>query len=948
MPFFFLLFRRLLFNLLWYIRGMRTLFLLTASLFITFSFGQTKKKIDVNSYYKWKSIKSKSISSQGNAVIYQGSAYRGNDTLFIHQRKNWDNPTVIGRAAKPKVDFEERFVAFHLVNDYDSVRQLKLDDTPKKEWLKDTVAIRAMALDTTYKFEKSKKFSFGEEGGDWILIERDESFELKKEEVQKKKCFFRKNKKEVKDPVKNKGEILTIVNAKDWKFENVEGVTASSISHFGNSYAYVHSFTVNDSIDSAALYILNGEKLEKIFNINGEILQPTYNRLGTKLAFKASADSGKYKKHQLYLFDMSSSELDMVADSVEQFIKAYQSVDAESGITFSRDGSKLYYSLGIKPTKPAEDTLTKEETYKLDLWSWTDGKLQPQQLLSAKKDARALVDVVYHISDNKNIVLKDSSAQMLSFMNHKDADFALMREQEPYLKEMTWDFWYYDLYKVNLKTGEKDLMMEKFHGWDAYLSPNGETLCYFDPADSNWHAKNLATNKIVNLTKNIQAKFYKRHHDVAQKIGAVGYAEWTEDQTSILVQSQFDLWLLPINGESPIRLTKGLEYNRVYQYLKLDKDEVFVDVSEPIFAKFINDVTKSEGVVKIENGAVIELIDLDAKILAVTKAENSEDVIFQYMTFDHYPDVYLTDLSFNEPRRLSDVNPQQAEYNWGTVEMIKWEDYSGDSIRGLLYKPENFDPSKKYPMIVYFYERYTDRLHYYYSPKATASIIYATEYCSNGYLVFIPDISYEIGKPAQGAYNAIMSGTDFLIRNNEYIDSTRMGLQGQSWGGYQTAQLVTMTPRFKCGMAGAPVSNMFSAYGGMRWGSGLSRTFQYETGQSRIGATIWESPELYVENSPLFHLPKVETPLLIMHNDGDGAVPWYQGIELFNGLRRLGKPTWLLNYNGDEHNLMKDANRMDLSIRMRQFFDHYLLDEEAPEWMEKGIPAVYKGKQNRY
>jgi dipeptidyl aminopeptidase/acylaminoacyl peptidase len=169
-----------------------------------------------------------------------------------------------------------------------------------------------------------------------------------------------------------------------------------------------------------------------------------------------------------------------------------------------------------------------------------------------------------------------------------------------------------------------------------------------------------------------------------------------------------------------------------------------------------------------------------------------------------------------------------------------------------------------------------------------------------------------------------------------------MGLQGQSWGGYQSAQLITMTTRYKAAMAGAPVSNMFSAYGGIRWGSGMSRQFQYEHSQSRIGATIWEKPELYTLNSPIFALPKVRTPLLIMHNDNDGAVPWYQGIELYMGLRRLKQPVWLLNYNGDDHNLMKEANRKDLSIRMREFFDYYLNNGTQPAWMKDGIPAIEK------
>ena len=189
---------------------------------------------------------------------------------------------------------------------------------------------------------------------------------------------------------------------------------------------------------------------------------------------------------------------------------------------------------------------------------------------------------------------------------------------------------------------------------------------------------------------------------------------------------------------------------------------------------------------------------------------------------------------------------------------------------------------------------------------------------------------------------------DYEMNEDPNIDSKRMGLQGQSWGGYQTAQMITMTNRYAAAMAGAPVSNMISAYGGIRWESGLNRQFQYEKQQSRIGATLWEAPELYIENSPIFNLPKVKTPLLIMSNDEDGAVPWYQGIELFTGLKRLGKPCWMLNYNGDKHNLMKNANRIDLSIRMRQFFDHYLQGAPAPKWLTDGIPATVKGEEMRY
>ncbi|MEB0249648.1 prolyl oligopeptidase family serine peptidase, partial [Mucilaginibacter sp. 5B2] len=216
-------------------------------------------------------------------------------------------------------------------------------------------------------------------------------------------------------------------------------------------------------------------------------------------------------------------------------------------------------------------------------------------------------------------------------------------------------------------------------------------------------------------------------------------------------------------------------------------------------------------------------------------------------------------------------------------------------------------------------------------------------FVSNGYLVFAPDISYETGHPGASAVEFVNSGVEAL-KKNPWVDGQHIGIQGQSWGGYQVAYLITQTNMYAAAWAGAPVANMTSAYGGIRWESGINRQSQYEKTQSRIGATLWDKPNLYIENSPLFQLPKVKTPVVIMSNDADGAVPWYQGIEMFTALRRLGKPVWLLQYNDEAHNLVKRQNRKDISIREAQFFDHFLKGAPMPVWLDKGVPAVDKGK----
>ena len=379
----------------------------------------------------------------------------------------------------------------------------------------------------------------------------------------------------------------------------------------------------------------------------------------------------------------------------------------------------------------------------------------------------------------------------------------------------------------------------------------------------------------------------------------------------------------------------------------MDRDLNYIPKDAKLLLRVFNQKTKESGYsfLDLSTGSLENLLigpyDYSRRPL---KAKNADRFVFTKGNFELFPDLFYTDATFENAKQISLANPQQKEYTWGTKELFEWTSADGQKLQGLLVKPENFDPNKKYPLIVNFYERSSNRLYQHQPPSAGRSTINYPFYASRGYVIFNPDIPYEVGYPGKSCYNSVVSGTEALIKEG-FIDSENVGVQGHSWGGYQIAHLLTKTDMFKCAESGAPVVNMFSAYGGIRWGSGRSRMFQYEQTQSRIGGTIWEKPELYIENSPLFELEKTNTPVLILHNDEDTAVPWYQGIEYFVGLRRLGKKAWLLNYNGEPHWPVKLANRKDFNIRMQQYFDHYLKGAPMPDWMDKGISAVEKGKR---
>jgi dienelactone hydrolase len=490
------------------------------------------------------------------------------------------------------------------------------------------------------------------------------------------------------------------------------------------------------------------------------------------------------------------------------------------------------------------------------------------------------------------------------------------------------------------------------------MSPGGKYVVWYDPSDSCFYSvsTDLTGQDAVNLTGKIQVPFFDELHDSPSPPPPYGIAGWAPGDRFVYIYDRYDIWKIDPSGvRVPVAVTQTFGRRNLLQlrYIRLDRDEEYIRQEPAVLVRAFSEKNLTSGFFTVNFTAVTQpsLLLMDKFNFSIPlKARNAEVLLWTKKNVSHFPDLWVSDMSFSRQLKISEANPQQKQFIWPAVELVEWTSFSGKPLKGLLYKPGNLDPSKKYPMLVYFYERMSDNLYGYTPPAPSRSTINMTFYTSNGYLVFIPDIRYETGYPGKSAFNSIVSGVVHLMSKYQFVDKDHIGLQGQSWGGYQVAWLITQTDLFAAAMAGAPVSNMTSAYGGIRWESGISRMFQYEQTQSRIGGTLWEKPLLYIENSPLFHAPRVKTPLLIMHNDNDGAVPWYQGIELFMALRRLDKPVWLLNYNNEPHNLKADSwgNRMDLDKRMFQFFNHYLKNQPAPLWMEAGVPAIKKGKTTGY
>jgi dienelactone hydrolase len=608
------------------------------------------------------------------------------------------------------------------------------------------------------------------------------------------------------------------------------------------------------------------------------------------------------------------------------------------GLSFSADGTKLAVNTAPLPKPPAKKAEVKpEDKVELDIWHWKDDAIQPMQKVRAAADRTKSFRGVYLLDAKQFRQLSDADTDV-AVPDHGDWGVASSEKRfrgQQWLSPTPRDF-----SLVNVRTGETKLLVDGAE-FGVLRSPAGGFAARF--AGKGWLGTTLPEVKWAALTGKLKAGFVNDEHDTPNAAPAWGFVNWLTDGRHFVVADKFDLWVLDAAGQdAPKCLTAGAGKAagvrlRPISFPDPDGPPVKgLDLSKPLLLEAENLRTRDTGFYRLPVGGKPQLLVMGGRNYAnPTKAKRADTLLLTVQTFADYPDYHVADPEFKAVTRVTDINPRVREFNWGTAELVSYTTADGAPLTGVLVKPQDFDPAKKYPMVVYIYERLSQGLHTFRLPTVGTSIN-PTYYASNGYLVFMPDIVYTTGSPGNSALKCVLPAIQ-AVADKGYLDEANIGIQGHSWGGYQIAYMVTQTGRFKAAAAGAPVSNMTSAYGGIRWGTGLPRQFQYEQTQSRIGKPLWDATMKYIDNSPVFHADAVTTPLLMLHNDQDDAVPWYQGIEYYLALRRLGKEVYLLNYNGEFHGLRKKAAQRDYTVRMQQFFDHHLKGAPAPGWMADGV-----------
>ena len=628
-----------------------------------------------------------------------------------------------------------------------------------------------------------------------------------------------------------------------------------------------------------------------------------------------------------YNFSLKDNTCDLIFDRKEIVIPAGMEI-----VRANLSRQQKFLTLQIRSIQEKADESKQEaepkpdKSFELELWTWDEYEVPTLQTRS-RYYRPEYPKYIYDIASKKLTEVAPAHADLLEPDRAEEIHHVLYIDETPYRMQKEWlDKVPFDVYSVNVQTGEKQLVGRSYRV-NPRWSTNGKWAVMYDPIAKVWNKFDGTTGKVTDISTAIGYPIFEEDYDKPAPAPAYGIAGWTADGNSVLIYDAYDWWKIDLTGErQPECFTKGYGRKNQKSIRKMTSNidkEVF-EPNEKVMVSVWDENTMDEGICQLDMKGNLKKLAEGPYIYAIHRfSDNQKYCIWNRQNISEFRDLWWSKSDFSNPIRITTANPQQSEYKWGTAKLVEWTNYENKPNKGILYLPEDYDAKKEYPVLVQFYETHSGGLNTYHAPMLSSAMADVMYFVSNGYIVFMPDVHFTVGTPGQSSYDAVVSGTKYLIEQG-IAHPGKIGLQGHSWSGFQTSYLVTKTDIFTCANIGAPITDMVTGYLGIRNGSGLPRYFMYEETQSRMGKTLWEAKEKYLASSALVEADKIHTPLLIWHNDKDEAVAYEQGRALYLAMRRLQRPAWHLNYKGEGHFLGNQAAQKDWSIRMMQFFDYYL------------------------
>ncbi|HEX9901645.1 MAG TPA: prolyl oligopeptidase family serine peptidase [Acidobacteriota bacterium] len=897
-----------------------------------------RKELTFVDIMKFKQIVDPVLSADGDWVAFVAQPDRGDGEAVIRSRKK-EVSFKIERGSRPVLAKNSGWACL-------AVKPKAVDEEKAgADKPKTGMALVRLTDGETVRMERVDRFSFSEDSA-WLayLSFKDEPKTAEKGAVPDKK------------PKKETGARLVLRRLATGQEILIPQVLSFVFDKTGRFLAYDR---LGPEAKDNGLYVRDLQKEgapEKalVLETGVRFSQLTWSEQDVRLAFLAGPlnDQDKVGPNSLHIWDGRAGLLRKAVASNGP--PAGWAIPDKNKLVWAKDGQRLFF--GLKPleffdrdeSKKEESPANESDLFdpekilakrEVDIWHWNDPLIIPQQKKAWPQTKDKIYTAVYHLESGRMVPLADRELPEVEPV--ENPTLALGLSNVPYQKEITWNDASSDIFAVSLKDGLRKKIASRIASRPA-LSPGGRFVAFYNQRD--WHLYDSRTGRTTNLTEKTGVPFYDENHDRPDPPPGYGLAGWLEGDAAVLINDKYDVWIFPTDGSAPSALTggEGRRTGRIFRVLRTDAEKRFFKKGQSLLLSMVHDREKHHGFYAAVMGrpGVSRLLEDKKKFVFIAKAEKTDTVLYTRESFEEFPDLWTAGPDFAQVQKLSEANPQIRDFAWGSAELVDWLSLDGRPLQGVLIKPAGYEAGKTYPVLVYFYELSSQRLYEYNQTVVNHRPCFPV-YASHGTCVFLPDVRFEVGRPGLSFYKCIVPGVQKLV-DRGVADPRAIGLHGHSWGGYGTAFLVTQTDIFACAIAGAAVSNMTSAYSGIRWESGMARQFQYEKDQSRIGGNLWEKREDFLANSAVFAADRIRTPLLLMHGDEDGAVPWYQSIELYLALRRLGKECIFLQYRGEPHHPQKYPNKLDYAIKMMEFLDHYLTGKPAPEWMTKGLP--YRGR----
>ena len=570
----------------------------------------------------------------------------------------------------------------------------------------------------------------------------------------------------------------------------------------------------------------------------------------------------------------------------------------------------------------------------VDVWHWRDAEVMAHQVKNAAQNGRRSMLAAWHPDSGSFVQLGRSEVtEQVTPIKHRN--LAVAASWNEYALERSIGRPSADIDLVDPANGQRQRIKTKLRE-DHLLqpSPGGHYLLYVEN-DQYWTV-DAATRAAVNITKNIKTSFVDQESDSAAPIKPpFGVAGWTKDDAAVVLYDKFDLWKVAPDGSKATRLTDGAGEQVRHRYVRLDPDEEFIDLEKPLYLSVFGIWSKQSGYAVLRPGAATpeRLLWMDKSIERLSKAADAPVYAYVSETAEESPNVFVG-ADLKGAKRVTDTNPFQSKFVWTHSELIEYKSSTGKRLQGALFYPAGYEPGKKYPMIVYMYEKLSDGLHRY-NALSERSYYSASAITSHGYFLLEPDIVFQRREPGLSVADCVTAAVKKVIEKG-VVDEKKIGVVGHSWGGFDVSFLATHTHIFAAAVAGAPITDLISNYGNHHWSSGIAETDHIETGQQRMEVPLYEDLEAYIRNSAVFGVSTMTTPLLIEVGDADGTVFYHQGIELYNIARRARKTVVLLVYGGEDHGLRKKPDQVDYQRRIFAWFGHYLKDEPAAPWITRG------------